>query len=303
MDRRTGFLLLLAILLLLFLCSHSHGRSHSRFVIILAANQGGGVMTWKGAKEWALERESIKNKRDYVKRHGYELAVRDMSVKKRYAHEWRESWEKVDTIKSTMRQHPHAEWFWWLDLHTIIMEPQVSLEDHIFSRLDNVTYQDISIYNPLNMTIDGDAPVPQAAHLLASQDCGGFNLGSFFVRRGEWTDRLLDFWWDPVFYEQKHMEWEHKEQDALEYLYSTQSWIRASMYFMPQRMINSFPPGACAEQEGDTRIFYNESDRDFIVNMAGCEWGRDCYGEMKGYEALSQNLNRPWWKRLLHRRA
>jgi mannan polymerase II complex MNN10 subunit len=38
------------------------------------------------------------------------LEIKDMSTKKRYAHEWRESWEKVDVIKQTMRQHPKAEW-------------------------------------------------------------------------------------------------------------------------------------------------------------------------------------------------
>lgn len=82
----------------------------SKFVIILAANQGGGVMTLKGAKEWAVERDSIANKRAYAERWGYHLEIKDMSTKKRYAHEWRESWEKVDVIKQTMRQHPKAEW-------------------------------------------------------------------------------------------------------------------------------------------------------------------------------------------------
>jgi mannan polymerase II complex MNN10 subunit len=82
----------------------------SKFVIILAANQGGGVMTWKGAKEWAVERDSIANKKAYAERWGYHLEIKDMSTKKRYAHEWRESWEKVDVIKQTMRQYPKAEW-------------------------------------------------------------------------------------------------------------------------------------------------------------------------------------------------
>jgi mannan polymerase II complex MNN10 subunit len=34
-----------------------------------------------------------------------------MSTKKRYAHEWRESWEKVDTIRNAMRKYPRAEWY------------------------------------------------------------------------------------------------------------------------------------------------------------------------------------------------
>jgi mannan polymerase II complex MNN10 subunit len=118
-PRLTWFLLLLlAALAYVFLHLHHNPLSNrlrgvsggSKFVIILAANQGGGVMTWKGAKEWAVERDSIANKKAYAERWGYHLEIKDMSTKKRYAHEWRESWEKVDVIKQTMRQYPKAEW-------------------------------------------------------------------------------------------------------------------------------------------------------------------------------------------------
>ncbi len=32
-----------------------------------------------------------------------------------------------------------------------------------------------------------------------------------------------------------------------------------------------------------------------MVNMAGCEWGRDCWGEMYNFRELSYYLNRTWW--------
>jgi mannan polymerase II complex MNN10 subunit len=90
--------------------SATFGGGGSKYVVILAANQGGGVMEWKGPREWAIERDSVKNKKKYTKKWGYELEIVDMSTKKRYAHEWRESWEKVDTIRNAMRKYPHAEW-------------------------------------------------------------------------------------------------------------------------------------------------------------------------------------------------
>lgn len=81
-----------------------------KYVLILAANQGGGVMEWKGPREWAIERDSVRNKARYAKRWGYDLEIVDMSTKKRYAHEWRESWEKVDAIRKAMEKYPSAEW-------------------------------------------------------------------------------------------------------------------------------------------------------------------------------------------------
>jgi len=285
-------------------------------------------MEWKGPREWAIERDSVRNKKRYVARWGYELEIVDMSTKKRYAHEWRESWEKVDTIRNAMRKYPSAQWyvqdersgisdthsdtyrFWWLDLNTFIMEPTYSLQSHIFNHLDKSVYRDINHYNPLNIShpftdfyLDEEAlsPVgdgkPSSINIIVPQDCGGFNLGSFFVKRSPWSDRLLDIWWDPVGYEQKHMEWEHKEQDALEYMYANQPWVRSHMAFLPQRTINSFPPGACGDKGDDPYIHYQEKDRDFLVNMAGCEWGRDCWAEMYNYRELSNRLNRSRWQK------
>lgn len=88
----------------------SWGGGGSKFVIILGSNVGGGVMEWKGAREWAIERDSIRNKKKYTERWGYELDIVDMTTKKRYAHEWRESWEKVDYVRAAMRKYPDAEW-------------------------------------------------------------------------------------------------------------------------------------------------------------------------------------------------
>lgn len=278
-------------------------------MVILASNVEGGVMEWKGAREWAIERNSVWNKQEYTKRWGYELEVVNMLAKKRYSYEWRESWEKVDVIRETMLKYPDAEWFWWLDLNTWIMEHSYSLQDHIFDHLSSVTYRDINVYNPLNIThpfsdtyldeLDrsptGDQD-PSSIQIVLSQDCAGFNLGSFFIRRSIWSDRLLDALWDPVLYEQKHMNWEHKEQDALEHLYATQPWVRSGVAFLPQRHINSFPPGACGD-EIDKDIHYSERDRDFVVNMAGCQFGRDCWGEMNTYRERSNWLNRTRWQR------
>lgn len=186
------------------------------------------------------------------------------------------------------------------------MEYSYSLHNHILNHLDTNVYRDINYFNPLNIThplndtyLDplslsptGDSD-PSSINLILSQACDGFNLGSFLIRRSEWTDRLLDVWWDPVLYEQKHMEWEEKEQDAIEYLYASQPWIRPNTAFLPQRQFNSFAPGECGNAtEG---IHYQEKGRDFVINLAGCKNNRDCWTEIYWYRELSNWLNRnPW---------
>lgn len=79
-------------------------------------------MEWKGPKEWAIERDSVRNKRKYVKKWGYDIEIVDMATKKRYAHEWRESWEKVDTLKRCMHDYPKAEWYGqYSDSHLLML--------------------------------------------------------------------------------------------------------------------------------------------------------------------------------------
>ena len=207
------------------------------------------------------------------------------------------------------------------------MEPSYSLQSHIFNKLSQNVYRDINVWNPLNITHPPQSPIldpitsspsgdntSASIDLIITQDCSGFNLGSFFTRRSAFTERLFDIWWDPVLYEQKHMDWEHKEQDALEHLYEAQPYLRSHIAFLPQRKVNSFPSGACPvetteedkvlikegkkHQQLDRRFHYNKADRDFMVNMAGCEWGRDCWAEMYAYRELSHWLNRNWRERV-----
>lgn len=268
-------------------------------VIILAANEGGGVLKWKNEQEWAIEKLSISNKKAYAKRHGYGLTIKDLTVAKRYSHEYREGWQKVDILKQTMREFSTAEWFWWLDMDTLIMEPEKSLEEHIFSRLNNLTERNLEGFNPLN--IETDIPFVdfnEEMNLLITQDCGGFNLGSFLIKNTEWSKLLLEFWWEPSMYEQKHMIWEHREQDALESLYSNEGWIRSRVGFLPLRSINAFPPGACSDFSDDKRFFYNDNENDFLVNMAGCNFGRDCWAEMQYYTYMLEQKNKKWYKKL-----
>lgn len=300
--KKTVITTLLLIPIFLFIGAVVHSQlikqKHSKIVIILAVNDGGGVERWKTPEEWSVERSSIANKKAYADRHGYTLVLKDTSLKRRYSHEWREGWEKADILKQTMREYPDAEWFWWLDMYTFIMEPELNLDDYLFKNIEQTAYRSVAHFNPLDLTVDipyvdtKDAEV----NMILAQDCGGFNLGSFFLRRSNWTELLLDAWWDPTLYEQLHMIWEHKEQDCLEVLYSQQPWIRESLAFVPLKAINSFPQGACWEQRDDKRFFYNEHDRDFVVNMAGCNFGgRSCWDEYENFKNLKEKLHKTWY--------
>nr|BAA13828.1 unnamed protein product [Schizosaccharomyces pombe] len=270
----------------------------SNVVMIFVNNIGGGVLDVKSPRQWELEKISTENKKKYAERHGYHFFVKSTGLKRRYAHEWRESWEKADYIMEAMKKYPHAEWFWWVDLTTFIMEPQYSLEKLIINRLDHIATRNITDsmeFNPKNFHEIPFVDYSEDINFILGQDCNGFSLGSFLVRRSDWTSRLMDFLWDPVVYGQKHMDWPHDEQNAIEYFYENNAWLRSGMGFVPLRLFNSYPPGACAGEGENPRFFYNQKEGDFLVNLAGCNYGRDCLDEINHYKGLAQR-KRGWRK-------
>ena len=184
-----------------------------------------------------------------------------------------------------------------------------SLQDHLFHDISNRVYRDINEYNPLNIShpltdhyLDQDAlsavePVQEAdsLNLLLTQDCAGFNLGSFLLRRSPSTSSL-DIWWDPVLYEQSTWSGSTKEQDALEQLYESHPWIRQHTGFFPDT-INAFPPGACGDESGqnNTRHHYNGNEETLSSTWPGVS-GAGTAARMYHYREFSYWLNRNVWR-------
>ena len=79
----------LLILMLLYLFGFPvprYGQANKKVVIILAANIGGGyphtkfslivgVLDVKNSADWAMEKWSIRNKKDYASRHGMSIPL------------------------------------------------------------------------------------------------------------------------------------------------------------------------------------------------------------------------------------
>lgn len=273
--------------------------SNNKIIIVLGANLEGGVNKWKGPNEWSIERSSILNKKQYAVKHNYQLVIKDFTKSKKYSNENREGWQKFDIIKEVMNEVDNGDWIWYLDLYSLIMEQQIKLEDLIFNQLDKITTRDLSYFNPNGIDLDlpflekNDQPI----NLIISQDCGGFNLDSFLIKKTNWSNYLLDILFDPIIYLKNFSRWKNGEKNALEYYYSKYASIRSRIAFMPTRLISSLPKGACPDYPNDERFFYNETSRDFLVNMNGCQFYRNCWEEMEYFKNLKTKLHRSWFNR------
>lgn len=275
-------------------------KDSNKLVIILGANLEGGVNKWKGPNEWSIERSSILNKKKYARLHGYDLVIKDYTKSKKYSNEHREGWQKFDIIKEVMDEYNTGDWFWYLDLYTLIMEPQVTLEELVFANLNDTVSRDLLDFNPAHLELDIPfTDYDEPLNMILAQDCGGFNLHSFLVKKTRWTYALFDTLFDPVVYMKQCGQWKNGEKNALEYYYNTYGWVRSRIGFVPTKLISALPRGACPDAKYDTHLFYNETTRDFVVDMVGCEFNRNCWDEMEFFKKLSEHLHKTWLKRLI----
>lgn len=104
-------------------------------------------------------------------------------------------------MRHALTKFPHTTFFWYLDQNALIMNPELTVEDHIMDpkRLDGLMMKDQSIVPP-------DSVIKTFPHLKATnvdlvltQDKQGLAQGSFIIRRGEWAKFFLDTWFDPLY--------------------------------------------------------------------------------------------------------
>lgn len=236
-----------------------------KIYIILGNSPNIGIEREISRQSWLIEKISTLNKKAYAMRHNYELILQnsdnnlDSTVRadtldsssahqKRYQHESREGWQRFDIIRQAMRTHsynnPHVEeWYWYLDMHTIIMQPERSLEEVVFSVIEKASRSGAFLYHADNLDdiSDGDITWSTLAHrrefgrldvdpessklthkdidLILTEDCYGMSLSSFLLRRSKWTELLLDMLWEPVMYRQMHTMWNKLERKDLPHKY------------------------------------------------------------------------------------
>ena len=200
------------------------------------------------------------------------------------------------------------------------MEPSISLQSHIFNSLEREVYRDINVYNPLNIThppqTDFLDPVSRSAtgdnltssiDIIIPQDCDGFNLGSFFVRRSPFTDRLLDMWWDPCFMNKNicngntrnRMLWSISTPHSLTYALASHSFLsEKSTRFLPEPAVGNLLPIRKVKTANRfwTLDFTIMRKNEISWSTGWLRMGPRLLGRDVHVPELSNRFNRSWWE-------
>jgi mannan polymerase II complex MNN11 subunit len=116
-----------------------------------------------------------------------------------------------------MTLFPQASFYFYLDPHTLIMNPKLSLDAHVTQkdRLESLMITDIPVVPPDSVIKTFSGLKGDRVDLILTQDKDGLSEKSFIVRKGEWAKYLLDAWFDPLY---RTYNFQKAERHALEHI-------------------------------------------------------------------------------------
>lgn len=112
-----------------------------------------------------------------------------------------QSWTKVVAMRHVLTKYPDATYFWYVDVDTFIMNPQLSVEKDVMAaaKLEATMLVDHPVVPP-------DSIIKTFTHLsgedidfVLTQDKEGLATSSFVLRNSEWARFFLETWFDPMY--------------------------------------------------------------------------------------------------------
>jgi len=180
-----------------------------------------------------LVESGIRNKRDYCKKQGYDFVYenRQLDLSRPIP------WTKIPLILDTMEK-TDAEWIFWSDADSVVMNPAFRLEEFIDEEYD----------------------------IIGSSDPGPpINTGQFFIRNCPWSRDFLKKVYSHT--ECIHHHWWENQAFIVEM--ETNPDLQKKLKIVPQRLFNSYPYNLGIKvryQKGDFIIHFPSYRGDALKN-------------------------------------
>ncbi|KAL9625813.1 MAG: hypothetical protein Q9160_000133 [Pyrenula sp. 1 TL-2023] len=228
------------------------------------------------------------NREDYALRHGYRNFFANTKSYANYTQNAPDSWTLVPAVRDAMTQNPHSTFFFALTSHALIMQPSLSLHDHILkpAQLEDLMIKDIPVVPPDSVIHTFSHLKGDKVDLILTQDYENLSPGSFIIRQGDWAHYFLDAWFDPLY---RAYNFQKAEGHALEHIVQWHPTILAKLALIPQRRMNAYNLNnkkVDNEKDVKEKSIYHEGD--FLVRFFECDdaGDRNCAKELDPFYAL-----------------
>ncbi|KAF3933309.1 hypothetical protein ABW19_dt0201005 [Dactylella cylindrospora] len=328
--RRTLYIILfVALACLLFFYSRADGAHRAAMktapttVLVVAVD--------KASMTTAFQKKIVENRKRYAERWGYNIFVRDIGEyaagneyqfkdAKGKVRTYEKTFNKLPLVRHAMATYPYTQNFWFLSSNSLIINMDLSLEDHILNRkrLNSLMLRNQPVIPPESIIHTFKRTDADEVQFIITQDSKSVRSDSFIVRRkrDEMPGRLkpgktvfgyylFDLWFDPLY---RFYHFGKAETSALEHMIQWHPTVLAKLAIIPQRIMLSYPlpTGGNAhtndKREGkdgtvdkdDVKNKYAGSGYepgDFVVHFEGCssiEKDKGCSKEFERYWKMTE---------------
>ena len=203
-------------------------------------------------------------------------------------------WNKIAVLQDAQIRYPNGKWFWWLDSDALIMTPSIDIHTQLLSSegFDSNVQLDFDIpklgggssgfKTPSLMEIEN-------INMFIATDYWGINTGSFLLRRGFWTDVLLDMMIDPLAIEKN---WKYTDQESYVHMYNNHAFVRNHTAMVHQRVFNSYPEW--------NNLGHHWQPGELVAHFASCSGGdkdsmNRCYASWQKHWDMKEISTTPDW--------
>lgn len=230
-----------------------------------------------------------KNREYYAMKHGYTNFFANTSD---YLYAFGSgipcSWALIPAVRHAMATHPYSTYFFHLNPHALIMNPDISVTSHVLDRkrIESLMLKDIPVVPPDSVIKTFSHVKGNNVEFILSQDKEDLTSDNFFIKQGDWAHFLLDTWFDPLY---RSYGFAKAEKHALDHIVQWHPTILTKMALLPQRVFNAYSkdsPGAVVNG--------TYQDGDFIIRFSRCQTydNRDCEQEMQPFYKSWQKSHR-----------
>ncbi|CCH60362.1 hypothetical protein TBLA_0C05640 [Henningerozyma blattae CBS 6284] len=232
----------------------------------------------------------VQNRVDYAQRHGYGVHIRWLQefipLMEFQNPESDREYIKPMAIRATMHAFPNADYIFFMEQESLIMEMGFSLEKHIFDeKLLDVAIQKRLPITPGSHILTHSNTAPQAISLMfpRSQE-SGVMTNCMLIRNDDFSKSFIEYLDDPLI---RDYNWD-KFSSSISHAFQWHPiFLSKSAIVMPKLFASVYNPSKDVNKPLDGDI-YSYSAGDFVVSFTGCQQRSSCVEDINTFYSMVQ---------------
>jgi len=182
------------------------------------------------------------------------------------------NWWKIMLLREAINAFPHAEYFWFLDEKSLIVQGNVRIEDLILNpeMLQAKMLRDQPIVPPGSAIKTYKNTRPEDVSLILTQNNLGISTDSIIVKNDIQGKAMLEYWISKLY--RAYRDFFENEVRALEHMLQWHPLVLSRTALVPTRLINA----EIEKTDGKKNSAIDYQEGDMVINLGQCEKDASC---------------------------